>query len=246
MRKLIRSASAVVISTAVAGGALSASASVAVARQHIDLDAFLTGLACVESSGRFEAVNSSTGAYGKYQVMPRNWVSWAGRYLHNKWAVPSARNQEYVVRMRVSDLRSLPRTWRQVAHWWLTGNASADEALWSRGSLGYVNRVIAYARAAADPDTRQAVPDRCFPADVRAAHVRAKPWPKIVVTGRRVNVRESAGAQRGNHIVTTVKRGTKLTVLGRAQKIDGKQWLHVGLRDGSTGWIAAWFTSAKD
>jgi uncharacterized protein YgiM (DUF1202 family) len=61
-----------------------------------------------------------------------------------------------------------------------------------------------------------------------------------------VNIREAAGAQRGNHIVTTVKRGTKLTVLGRARNIDGKQWLHVGLRDGTSGWIAAWFTTAKD
>jgi hypothetical protein len=244
MRKLIRTATAVFVGLAVSTGAAVAGPPAVAARQHVDIDSFLTGLACIESSGRFHAVNRSTGAFGKYQVMPRNWVSWSGRYLHNKWAVPNARNQEYVVRMRVSDLRSLPRTWRQVAHWWLTGNASADENLWSRGSLGYVNRVLGTARAAAMPSVRASVPQQCFPADVPPAHVRTKPWPRVTVTGRRVNLREGAGAQ-GNHVVGTVKRGTNLAVLGRAKDANGKKWLRVGLKDGTTAWIASWFTAPK-
>jgi hypothetical protein len=201
----------------------------------------MTGLACTESGGRFGALNAATGAFGKYQVMPRNWVSWSGRYLNNRWAAPSARNQEFVVRMRVSDLRALPRTWRQVAHWWLTGNATSDEALWSNHSLGYVDRVVGTARAAARPNARDVVKAACFPADVPAAHVRVKPWPRVIVSGGRVNLREGAGAE--NRKLTTVTRGAKLAVLGRATDARGKLWLHVGLRDGTTGWIASWYTT---
>ena len=242
MRKLIRTCCAVFMSAAVCGVAFAASAAPAAARQHVDLDSFLTGLACTESGGRFQAVNASTGAFGKYQVMPRNWVSWSARYLNNRWAAPTKRNQEFVVRMRVSELRSLPRTWREIAHWWLTGNATSDEALWSMHSTGYVNRVVGTARDAAKPDARSLVSAPCFPANVPDAHVRAKPWPRVTITGGRVNVRAGAGAE--NRMLTTVKRGTKLAVLGRAADARGKDWLHVGLSDGTTGWVAAWYTAS--
>src|SRR3954462_1426628 len=60
--------------------------------RRIGIDEFMTGLACVESSGRFDALNVSSGSYGKYQVMPRNWSAWAMRYLGNRWAAPTRRN----------------------------------------------------------------------------------------------------------------------------------------------------------
>ena len=108
----------------------------------IDIDSFLTGLACNESSGRFDAVNPRTGAFGKYQVMPRNWPVWAGRYLGNPWAPKSPVNQEFVVRQRIEQLRANHRTWRNVAHWWLTGNVHDDPTAWSPQAASYVRRVM--------------------------------------------------------------------------------------------------------
>jgi hypothetical protein len=100
--------------------------------RRIDIDAFMTGLACIESSGRFTAVNKRSGALGKYQIMPRNWRAWSGRYLGNRWARPTPRNQEYVARQRILALYELRGDWRRVAYWWLTGDGEPDERLWTR------------------------------------------------------------------------------------------------------------------
>ncbi len=83
-----------------------------------------------ESGGRFDALNDRTGAFGKYQVMPGNWRAWANRYMGNKWAEPTARNQEFVARQRVQALYDKHGSWRTVAYWWLTGNAHRDETQW--------------------------------------------------------------------------------------------------------------------
>src|SRR5687767_10092115 len=61
---------------------------------RITIDHFLTGLACVESGGRYAAVNRRSGAYGKYQIMPRNWPRWADRYLGDRRAARTAYHQE--------------------------------------------------------------------------------------------------------------------------------------------------------
>ena len=37
----------------------------------------------VESGGNYTARNSTSGAYGKYQIMPSNWPAWARQYLGN-------------------------------------------------------------------------------------------------------------------------------------------------------------------
>jgi hypothetical protein len=240
MRSRIRRLSVTTISAAVlAMGAVGSPVS-ADARSHIDLDSFLVGLACTESSGRYDALNASTGAYGKYQVMPRIWLSWAGRYLHNRWAPATPANQEFVVRARITDLRALPRTWRQVAHWWLTGN-TANESLWSQHSVNYVDEVISVARQAADPSTRDLVPAKCLAVTPATAQVRTTPIPRVNVSGGRVFVRTGAGAEFRS--TTTIKRGTVLAVLGHGRDARGKPWLRVGLADGTTGWVAAWYTS---
>ena len=44
---------------------------------RIGIDAFMAGLACVESVGNYEAVNERSGARGKYQFMPRIWRAWS-------------------------------------------------------------------------------------------------------------------------------------------------------------------------
>ncbi|MEO6350935.1 MAG: SH3 domain-containing protein [Candidatus Limnocylindrales bacterium] len=200
---------------------------------------FLAGLACIESGGRFDAVNRSSGAFGKYQVMPRNWPAWAARYLGNRWARPSPRNQEYVVHERILDLYEKRRTWRLVAYWWLTGNGDADESLWSRQATGYVNKVMEVAHRAAHPGLGAGVPERCFPLQLPSPVIRTRPFPKVLITGGSVNVRHAPGYE--NRRLALVKRGMHVALLGSAKDARGDWWLRIGLRDGSTGWIAARF-----
>jgi hypothetical protein len=204
----------------------------------------MTGLACVESGGRFDALNRSSGSYGKYQVMPRIWSAWAARYMHNRWAAQTPRNQEYVVRQRVMGLSRLHHRWRLVAHWWLTGNAGANEQVWSVGSTGYVDSVMAIAHLAAREATREQVSARCFPGSFPTPKIHTGPWPRVTVTGQRVHLRTAAGYE--NHATGSVTRGDRLAVLGSGRDARGKPWLHVGLRDGTQGWIAAWFTARAD
>lgn len=207
---------------------------------RVGIDAFMTGLACTESGGRFDAVNSRTGALGKYQVMPRNWLAWSGRYLGNRWAQPTPRNQEFVARQRIIDLFEKRLSWRRVAYWWLTGSGEGNEALWSDHAAGYVERVMAVALRAAHLTLRVSVPGRCFPALFEDPRVRTKPWPKVVVRGNRVNVRSAPGYE--NRSVDFVRAGMKLAVLAKGWDPRGESWLKVGLADGRTGWIRRSFT----
>jgi hypothetical protein len=210
------------------------------AARRVTIDDFMTGLACVESSGRYDALNASSGSYGKYQVMPRIWPAWAQRYLGNRWALPTPRNQEYVVRQRILDLYRLHHSWSLVAHWWLTGNARSDEELWSRAATSYVDSVTGIAHLAASPTKSDWIPARCFPKPFATPQIRTVPWPRVHVTGQRVYLRNGPGYE--NRAIGIVKRGQRLHVLGSGRDPRGKQWLRAGLRDGSQAWIAGWYT----
>ncbi|HUR16151.1 MAG TPA: SH3 domain-containing protein [Candidatus Limnocylindrales bacterium] len=206
----------------------------------INIDSFLTGLACTESSGRFDAVNQVTGAFGKYQVMPRNWPVWAGRYLGNPWAPKSPRNQEFVVRQRIEQLHANHRTWRNVAHWWLTGNVHEDRTDWSPQATRYVRRVMGFARAAAAPHRFGRVPKRCHPLDISPPRVRTDPFLRLRIAGGAVHVREAPGA--GNRVVAIAHRGQRVALLRLGLDAHAQRWVRVGLADGRSGWVASWYT----
>ena len=57
---------------------------------------FMYAMGRVESGGNYYARNATSGAYGKYQIMPASWRAWAGRYLGNSYAKQTPRNQEIV------------------------------------------------------------------------------------------------------------------------------------------------------
>ena len=107
------------------------------------LDTFMAALGRVESNGRYEAVNSSSGALGKYQIMPANWRAWSSRYLGDPNAEPTPENQEVVARAKLTALYRWLGDWGSVAHWWLTGDGDTDPAHWSDFSRRYVNKVLA-------------------------------------------------------------------------------------------------------
>lgn len=106
------------------------------------LDRFMVAVARVESGGNHKAVNRTSGAYGKYQIMPDNWRPWARRYLGNANAKPTAANQEKVARAKMKSLYTWLGSWQRVSYWWLTG--SSRTSAWSRAATSYVARVMAY------------------------------------------------------------------------------------------------------
>ena len=105
------------------------------------LDRFMRAIAQVESHGNHKALNARSGAYGKYQIMPDNWRSWARHYLHDANAKPTPANQERVARAKIARLYAWLGSWRRVSYWWLTG--SSQTSAWSHAATQYVTRVMA-------------------------------------------------------------------------------------------------------
>ncbi|HEX5591008.1 MAG TPA: transglycosylase family protein [Candidatus Limnocylindrales bacterium] len=108
-----------------------------------NIDRFMAALGAVESNGRYDAVNSTSGALGKYQILPSNWRAWSQKYLGNADAAPTPANQEAVARAKLIALYTWLGDWASVAHWWLTGNGSRDPATWSDSSYRYTNKILA-------------------------------------------------------------------------------------------------------
>ena len=106
------------------------------------LDRFLSALGKVESGGNYYARNRSSGAYGKYQIIPSSWAAWAGAYLGSRTAPKTPRNQEIVAHRKVTSLYRWLDSWPVVAHWWLTGSSERSSRLWSSFSRTYVARIM--------------------------------------------------------------------------------------------------------
>ncbi len=104
------------------------------------LAAFLHAVGEVETGGRYTARNSSSGAYGKYQIMPSNWPTWARRYVGSASARPTPHNQELVAAGKMTDLYAWLHRWKRVAYWWLTGSSRASG--WTYSATRYVGRVM--------------------------------------------------------------------------------------------------------
>ncbi|HEY7590229.1 MAG TPA: hypothetical protein VH723_04505, partial [Candidatus Limnocylindrales bacterium] len=116
------------------------------------LHRFREAIGQVESGGRYDARNPSSGARGKYQIMPVNWRPWAKRYLGIERAAWSPRNQDAVATGKMRDLHRWLGSWRRVAYWWLTGKSNANEATWSAYAKRYVARVMREYQAMAQPE----------------------------------------------------------------------------------------------
>jgi len=113
---------------------------------------FMNAIAKVESGGRYTAQNASSGAYGKYQIMPSNWPAWARQYLGNEHAPQTPANQERVAAGKFKALYDWLGSWRRVAYWWLTGSDATSG--WSASARLYVDKVMtAYASASSTMPT---------------------------------------------------------------------------------------------
>lgn len=114
--------------------------SVTLASDPPGLARFMYALGQVESGGNYYARNATSGAYGKYQIMPLSWRAWADRYLGDPNARPTPANQEIVATAKVRALYRGLLSWRRVAYWWLTG--SSQTTGWSTYATAYVSRLM--------------------------------------------------------------------------------------------------------
>ena len=106
------------------------------------INRFLFALGQVESGGNYTARNPSSGAYGKYQILPSNWPVWAKLYVGSSSAAWTPVNQEKVARGKVTALWSWLDTWPGVAHWWLTGSGDTNRLHWSSYARYYVDKIM--------------------------------------------------------------------------------------------------------
>lgn len=62
---------------------------------------FFNAVGAQESGGNYNASNSRTGAFGKYQIMPENWPSWAKEAGLQEGAAQTPENQEKVAKYKL-------------------------------------------------------------------------------------------------------------------------------------------------
>lgn len=186
---------------------------------------FMWAMGGQESGWDYFARNRSSGAYGKYQIMPFNWPAWAETYLGSREADQTPWNQEVVAYGKLRDLHGWLGSWRRVAHWWLTGSSERDERRWSSYARGYVENIMRLrTRAPADGGRR---PSR------RASSPSRGDW-RIVVGVQRLRL---ALAGRRWPASGRLVDGQILKVRRVRVAPSGVRWLRVVTADGRLGWL---------
>lgn len=210
------------------------------------------GLGCWESGGRYTERNSVSGAYGKYQIMPANWPSWARKYLGRSSAKQTAANQEKVASGKLADLHRWLAQWNRVVYWWLTGDTSTNQKTWSDTAQRYVSGVMSLARRSGTPAGRRTIPASCFSTPPRSpsdppdtgGQTASGTAAKRQVVASILNVRTGPGLSF--QVVDGLQRGSVVTVLDHTSDAQGHVWIKVSRGSQGTGWIARWWTSAVD
>jgi hypothetical protein len=186
---------------------------------------FMWAMAGQESSRDYYARNTSSGAFGKYQIMPANWPVWAKQYLGDSRADQTPYNQEKVAFGKLRDLYRRLGSWRRVAYWWLTGRTERNEKRWSAYAKGYVDRIMRQRNNA--PAGGYAMPARSASGATRGD------WRR---SGNDQGLRRSPGGpvwvDRG-----AVRDGQVLKVRATRTTKRGTPWARVVTADGRLGWL---------
>jgi len=182
--------------------------SVAQATAPPGLERFLSALGEIESGGSYTARNATSGAYGKYQILPSNWAAWARLYLGSSTAPQTPANQEVVAHRKVTALYNWLDAWPTVAHWWLTGSSERNPALWSSFSRTYVSRLMAMmgtsdiAGATRTASTTSWIDSRDTRLSERASQIAYRlSWPTAAYSG-----------YAGDHVRYATRTGATATI----------------------------------
>ncbi len=180
---------------------------------------FMHAVGQVESGGRYTARNSTSGAYGKYQIMPSNWPAWAQTYLGDRKAKQTPANQEKVAAGKFTSLHRSLKDWRRVAYWWLTG--SKRTAGWSAYATRYVNKVMRLYRNGPGP---QVATGKHF-SEASSSIVYVGTWKTAShrsYAGDKVRYSTSASAS-----ATFTFTGRGVVLYGPAGSTRGKAWIFI-------------------
>ena len=192
---------------------------------HREQVRFMWAMAGQESGWDYHARNATSGAFGKYQIMPFNWPAWASQYLGDATADQTPWNQERVAYGKIRDLYGWLGSWKRVAYWWLTGRTERRERQWSSYSRGYVSNIMRLRHEA--PRDAGALPAR--------TSSRSAPgdWRRSAGTQRlRLSVAGRTWPRRG-----AVHDGQLLRVRSVSDSHGGRRWVRVVTRDGRLGWL---------
>jgi len=193
--------------------------------RHGEQVRFMWAMAGQESGWDYYARNASSGAFGKYQIMPFNWPVWAAQYLGDARADQTPWNQEAVAYGKIHDLYRWLGSWKRVAYWWLTGRTDRDEKRWSAYARGYVTNIMQL-RARA-PARGSPMPARTSSGPMRGDWRRAGSQLRL-----RLGVNGRVWPRRGE-----IRAGQVLKVDRVATRPDGARWIRVVTLDGRLGWL---------
>ncbi|MEA2025954.1 MAG: transglycosylase SLT domain-containing protein [Chloroflexota bacterium] len=190
-----------------------------------DQQRFMWAMAGQESGWDYYARNVSSGAFGKYQIMPFNWPVWAGQYLGDARADQTPYNQEKVASGKLRDLYRWLGSWKRVAYWWLTGRTDKNEKKWSSYAKGYVDNIMRLRKKA--PSGGSAMPPRTGSRSSKGDWRRSGSDQKF-----RLTVGGRAWPGRGR-----IRDGQVLKVKAVKVTRKGERWIEVVTADGRLGWL---------
>ena len=186
---------------------------------------FMWAMAGKESGWDYYARNNSSGAFGKYQIMPFNWPSWSDEYLGDRHADQTPYNQEKVAFGKLRDLYTWLGSWKRVAYWWLTGSSEKNEKKWSSYAKGYVSKIMQLRKKA--PPGGSKLPPRT------SSRAEADDWRR---SGEEQKMHLAVGGKawpdRGQ-----LRDGQVLKVRASKRTADGIRWVRVVTTDGRLGWL---------
>jgi hypothetical protein len=186
---------------------------------------FMWAMAGQESGWDYYARNASSGAFGRYQIMPFNWPVWAAQYLGDGRADQTPWNQETVAFAKIGDLYRWLGSWKRVAYWWLTGQTDGDERHWSSYAQSYVSNIMQLRQRA--PHDAGVMPARTASRSQRGDWRRAAGQQRLrLAPGERPWPRHGAVAEG------QVLRVRHATTMGSRVR-----WIAVVTRDGRLGWL---------
>lgn len=196
---------------------------------------FMWAMAGQESGGDYYARNRSSGAFGKYQIMPFNWPVWAGEFIGDTQADQTPYNQERVAFGKIQNLYRWLGSWKRVAYWWLTGSSERDPRRWTTYATDYVDNIMSLRRRA--PSRGVVMPSRTSmyagPGDWRLSgadqrlslKAAGRKWPSrgVVRDGQVVKVRRAAASTRGVRWILVVTRDGRLGWLKQQQTVPARR-----------------------